>query len=133
MRNPNNPRHKLDEKDVADMKILYEKEGWKLRWIAVKFRVHHTSVLARVKAHGWIRINPVKEERPADVVKIYRTYRVFPPIEKFKTFEEYIDSMYDEVKQAVQKKCEHKHMTVRCANCGKVMGSEVNFKKQYEL
>ena len=133
MRNPNNPRHKLTEEMVEDIQKLYELKGWKLRWIAFQYKVHHTSILARVKAHGWKRINPVLTERPKEVKDVYKFYRVFPAQQKFKTFEEYIDSLYDDVKELAQSKCPHKHLTVRCSKCGKVMGSEVNFKKQYEL
>lgn len=68
-------------------------------------------------------------ERNEEVRKIYKNYRTFPPQEKFKTFEEYVDSGYEEIKNKVQDKCQHGHLTVRCAKCGKVVGSEVNFKE----
>lgn len=125
--------YKLSPQKLKSVQRHYEDYGWKAKWIARYFQVHHSTIQYQIKSKGWRRRVKTPEIIPEEVAKIYRENR------KIK----YADSFYDDTKESKKKlekgsyeyirnlaeqqrhkNCEHVRWIKRCSFCGKILASD---------
>lgn len=124
MRNVNNPRHKLDTKGVEDARLLYEEKGWKMAHIAVFLGVNRSSIFYHIQFDGWVRRVPVVRKMPEEVIEVYRQRKKARSEKKLRGSYAYIQHREEEQRIKRQERCEHKLWSIRCACCGKILGSD---------
>lgn len=125
MRDKEKPiRFHLNERQVEELKDLFQHQGWKITWIAMKFNIHHSTVIARVREHGLERHVPILKKMPKEVQEIYDTIRL--PKSRFPDYDSYIRSDYDNSLKLIREDCPHEHFTIVCPICRQVLGSEAN-------
>jgi len=124
MRNVNNPRHKLDTKGVEDARLLYEEKGWKMAHIAVFLGVNRSSIFYHIQFDGWVRRVPMVKSMPAEVVEVYRERKKTRAEKKMRGTYGYITHREEEQRIKRQEGCQHKLWSIRCACCGKILGSD---------
>ncbi len=125
MRDKEKPiRFHLNEKQIEELKELYQHKGWKVTWIAMKFNIHHSTVSSKVREHSLERHTSILKKMPKDVEEIYNTIRL--PKAKFPDYDSYIRSDYDHKLKLIREDCSHEHFTIICPVCRQVLGSEAN-------
>lgn len=114
----------ITDEQVVLLKDLYENKGWKIDWIALYLgRFHRTSVLNRIRKHGFVRKAEVLKEMPQEVKDEYE--KIKPPKTKFPDYDSYLKSGHEYNLAMYRKECPHEHHTITCPVCLQVLGSEV--------
>lgn len=125
--------YKLTPQKLKSVQKHYENYGWKAKWIARYFQLHHSTIQYQIKSKGWKKRVRTPEIIPEEVAKIYREKR------KIK----YADSFYRDTKQSKKKlevgsyeyiknlaeqqrlkNCQHVRWIKRCSFCGKILESD---------
>lgn len=125
--------YKLTGRHLKNVQKHYEDYGWRLLWIAVYFRLHHTTLYYQIRSKGWVRRVKLLNKIPDKVLKIYRRRKRIRYVdkvyhdtkEKYKKLEqgsyEYIRNLAE---QQRHKNCQHVRWIKRCSFCGKILASD---------
>ena len=125
--------YKLTSKKLKNVQKHYENFGWKITWIAVYFRMHHSAIQYQIRSKGWTRRAKVLEVLPNEVMKAYRLVKK----------KRYVDTTYQDTKEKKKKlvegsyeyirnlaeqqrlkSCQHVRWIKRCSICGKILESD---------
>lgn len=113
----------MDADSVKEARSLYEERGWKMAHIAVFLGVNRSSIFYHIQFDGWVRRVPMVRKMPEEVAEVYRKQRRENAARRRGSYA--YESFREEQRRiGEQEKCEHKLWSIRCACCGKILGSE---------
>lgn len=125
--------YKLSSQKLRSVREHYEDFGWKITWIAVYFKIHHSAIQYQIRSKGWTRRAKVLQVLPKEVMLAYREIKKQRYInttyndtkeKKIKLKEgsyEYIGNLAE---QQRLKNCQHIRWIKRCSFCGKILESD---------
>jgi len=125
--------YKLSSQKLKSIREHYENSGWKITWIAVYFKIHHSAIQYQIRSKGWTRRTKVLQVLPREVMLAYREIKK----------QRYVDTTYNDTKekkiklvegsyeyirnlaeQQRLKNCQHVRWIKRCSFCGKILESD---------